>query len=1084
MTDKKSMKSNAQREFGDFVKRDLVGADEWRASKIGYLTGVSSIVRGGATAFRGTGGGLRLIGRMLKTVFVRDKTTPLPTDSADLSERFRVAQAAYGRTDDEIAEMVVRSGRQAWLYAMISIALFVWAVYRIGEGNNGPFGPVFPLLPLLFILPFLARAAFWNWQLRTRRLGSVREWAGRPGEWLPPLRNVPAKALVFMGIGMAAFSILLPDVSLAQTLPTDGLPDFLKEGAQSGSDIFMRTLGVIAGGVGPVPKLVGAESPWVVPLGNAFGAFNGALLAISGAMLGWHTLTGMVSTAHEGKVLGQRWHQIWAPVRVMLGVGTLVPVSGGFATVQVIVLQIAVWGSALGNVVWSAYVHTWDDTAYLAGVDTEFGTQEYKEAIYRLSTDTSANELVFNLFQQSVCLAGLSEAVTIQSAAYEASGRSLPSGGILSASPGELERILPNQLMGAGLSYEDPAGSAGDKLSLSEVLSNRVTGEVGLRMQGRIVHAPSSEWAALTEGSWFGATPTISWNYGPMCGLTTLNLVDINGVKDYLEKQDDADRLRQAYAVIEATGNRLAARIDQEVHRPVAEAARRLAEAALHAEVSADADADRLAIYSRDGMVAENLTRAYVNYQIIVSEEMRRLDDGIYGLIDRDAMTETIDRASSLGWSSAGAFYLAIGQMVEHDLSLGMIAVNPIPPNTINWLNDGIFNKVRDDVAAIFHDPTNGLHAALDKFKSTGWAAESADQTNEDLIENFQWEALDVSWWEYVHIFLNKMVRETLEPILWAFEPDPFNAMVHMVAFGQAILGLAFVVLATTAVLWTTSLGAKLFGESIDKWPLIGSLVGGGSKFLAEVGFMLVSVTKIVVLVLLAVGLVHAYLIPMLPYVFMLFFVTGMLILIGEGLVAAPIWAFMHVRMDGQDFVDQVQKPGYMIAFNLLLRPALAVFGLALSMVIFSASIFFMNETFHIASQMAMPDAQGLSFVAIFSMLILQVYLHYQIAIRSFQLIVQVPDRVTRWFGQGGENLNEDSDSRHLVGALVSNSESRLDRASGMAAAGRQEKLKADDLTAGADKGAESGTKPDGGGGKADGGAAPRNDTEAQKPQK
>ncbi|MBU3000323.1 DotA/TraY family protein [Roseovarius nubinhibens] len=164
----------------------------------------------------------------------------------------------------------------------------------------------------------------------------------------------------------------------------------------------------------------------------------------------------------------------------------------------------------------------------------------------------------------------------------------------------------------------------------------------------------------------------------------------------------------------------------------------------------------------------------------------------------------------------------------------------------------------------------------------------------------------------------------------------------------------------------------------------------------------------------------------------MTFFVTGMLILIGEALVAAPIWAFMHIRMDGQEFVDQVQKPGYMIAFNLFLRPTLAIFDIILSLTIFSGAIFFLNETFNIAAAAAIPNDRGIAVFGVISMFLIQLFLRYQLAIRSFQLITQVPDRVARWFGQGGENLNEEQYSRNAVAILNNQAEQRTQMTSGV----------------------------------------------------
>ncbi len=208
----------------------------------------------------------------------------------------------------------------------------------------------------------------------------------------------------------------------------------------------------------------------------------------------------------------------------------------------------------------------------------------------------------------------------------------------------------------------------------------------------------------------------------------------------------------------------------------------------------------------------------------------------------------------------------------------------------------------------------------------------------------------------------------------------------------------------------------------------------------------LMTIAMMLSLVMVAAGAVHAYILPLVPYIMTVFFVASMLVLVVESLVAAPIWAFVHIRMDGQEFVDQVQKPGYMIAFNLILRPSLMVFGLILSYLVFGAMMWFVAKTFN-------PAATGLAAmgsvgpIGMIVLIALQSYLDYQVAVRSFQLILQVPDRVTRWFGQGGENLGEDNDSHRISGAVVGQVQSRvegLSRAQQLARGGNRGVQRAD----------------------------------------
>ena len=165
------------------------------------------------------------------------------------------------------------------------------------------------------------------------------------------------------------------------------------------------------------------------------------------------------------------------------------------------------------------------------------------------------------------------------------------------------------------------------------------------------------------------------------------------------------------------------------------------------------------------------------------------------------------------------------------------------------------------------------------------------------------------------------------------------------------------------------------------------------------------------------VGAFHAFILPTMPYGMWLFAMIGWLIFVVEAMMAAPVWAMMHCRMDGQDLVDQVQKPGYMIAFNLFLRPPLMLMGLLMSFGVFTVILYFMDKTFYPFVE-SMTDGHVVGLIGMVTLLIIITYLHYQVSMRVFSLVHQVPDRVSRWFGQGGENLGEQQDADKMVGAV------------------------------------------------------------------
>jgi conjugal transfer/type IV secretion protein DotA/TraY len=107
---------------------------------------------------------------------------------------------------------------------------------------------------------------------------------------------------------------------------------------------------------------------------------------------------------------------------------------------------------------------------------------------------------------------------------------------------------------------------------------------------------------------------------------------------------------------------------------------------------------------------------------------------------------------------------------------------------------------------------------------------------------------------------------------------------------------------------------------------------------------------------LMAAGIYDAFILPMMPFMHFTSAVMGILILVVEGVLAAPRWAFSHVRMDGDSLFDQTQLAGYKILFNLLFRMPLILFGLLLSLLVFDAMIWLLSHTLWLAMVAATAD--------------------------------------------------------------------------------------------------------------------------------
>lgn len=98
-------------------------------------------------------------------------------------------------------------------------------------------------------------------------------------------------------------------------------------------------------------------SDYSSPFGLAMGIFTSTLLYIGSLFLAWQVILGIVSSAYSGKVLGDKFHQIWAPVRVVIGIGLLIPIAGSFSSGHYLIRDVvARAGINLADNVWISFV--------------------------------------------------------------------------------------------------------------------------------------------------------------------------------------------------------------------------------------------------------------------------------------------------------------------------------------------------------------------------------------------------------------------------------------------------------------------------------------------------------------------------------------------------------------------------------------------------------------------------------------------------------------------------------------------------------------------------------------------------------
>lgn len=942
---------------------EILGARQWKRSKLGYITGVGAFRDSAQSVLEGGKDSMERLRGLAKLGFGREqKGRAVPANILDAQERFNAAMFLNGKNDKAIADSIKTTHKQAIFYFVL-LALTV----VLGLGSMLVFGLMLTQLPVVDLLfrlipaPVLGaltlRAAYTNWLFRRRALLSMSDFfkakdrmpaaSARTASPKPPARGGKAvrAAGLFLALALAGGGLLDATPALADN-PTQ---DYSAQAQQifeepNSEDIFIQVLAFLVPGVGPVPtSSVASDNAYFTATKTAFMTFSGTLLFLGSAIAGWQILSGLVAAAKEGKVLGQSYHEVWAPARMVIGFGMLAPIAGGLCAAQIVVLYLIVFGSNLGNLVWMPYITT----------ITSNGNMDAK----------SGEEASATLSVTSMSLANTT-----------------------------LKEILDKELCYATLKAH---------LDLINVWDN---GNIWDTRRNWIETNPQwRTWNAWTDDA------TLLWrnevvhgyDYGSACGTATVRVANdsTEDMEQHVKHVISTEQLNQVKAIQSAI------RGDENMA---------YATMIANSYVSRDLPPES-SRYFREGVnhtqFINLLNTLRSNYVKGIAAKVQEVYNGTGANGGAATLNEVRESAIKNGWAASGVFYLTLSR-IQNSIYAAAGSGSRFSATYMSGFGPAV--EATRLVLGSQEEP--GVLTAFDSWWETNITAIAGDLTAASAVS----EMSDNGW-----AWMNEFFIPMLGVFKWDEGVNPLNPMQHMIEFGNRLMfnGSAtyLAIAGAEAVAGGIADGVKDSGVPIASG--IGSFFATAGS--ATVG-ALAGLAKMMALVAIAAGAVHAYVLPMVPYIMTAFFVGGMVILTVEALVAAPIWAFFHIRMDGQDFVSDVQKPGYMIAFNLLLRPALMVFGLILSYLVFGGMAWFVEKTFFPTAS-SMASSQGVGPIGLIVMIVMVTYIHYQMAIRAFSLITQVPDRVSRWFGQGGEHLGEEQDSEKSAALIVRETGGRVE---------------------------------------------------------
>jgi conjugal transfer/type IV secretion protein DotA/TraY len=344
--------------------------------------------------------------------------------------------------------------------------------------------------------------------------------------------------------------------------------------------------------------------------------------------------------------------------------------------------------------------------------------------------------------------------------------------------------------------------------------------------------------------------------------------------------------------------------------------------------------------------------------------------------IEKDSRTKLIENAKSEGFLSAGTYFRALSQISELSINLANEFPEEVAPRT-----DGDF----------------GL--ALERAFEVLRLQVSAEAERESLSANDFAAAQDESA-SYMTRLLAPIARGLAE---WASKPsaDVGDAMGNMIASGHALISISWSAIGAGAAMMVASGNA-----------FAGALGAGGAAA------WVLDWSRWVIGGLMAIGAIRAYLIPVLPFLFILASGVALVAALLEAMIALPLWCLKWMRMEGgEDFTSDGVRIGLMMMVNIFLRPSLAILALCGSYPIFDVVLRMMDGMW-VTAFLAQTGGTIVGLVGFLVMSVIQLYLTWYISLKLFGQSWALPDRVLGWLGLPG-TAGESSLASGAVGGML-----------------------------------------------------------------
>jgi len=708
-----------------------------------------------------------------------------------------------------------------------------------------------------------------------------------------------------------------------------------------------------------------ASSKVQIALIHALGFYSDAILIVAAVILFYHLASMTVETAHHGVVMGKRANQIWAPIRLVVAIGLLVPIGGGLNSGQYIVIRVAEWGSGLASNVWEIFLTSLANTEGVA------------------SNSPYARQVVYNVALMEACKSIYNFHVN-GSAGGSGGGGGGGGGGVCSSGGGG----SGGGGGGAGGNNDDPSPALSKSSSaLGKTID--VRGPFDLKGAGKKclydLEKPINQEDGACGSYVFkanqqtgGGDSVASSIQGKVNSTATSAFNDMqSNVRQWVEEMS-------AYQVPKGMGGKGDKSFPQN-----------------------DGKFDEIVNDYQDALqeaaIAPDLSGAFFK-----SADQGWVSAGAFFNVIARAQADAMDLGNLLPETKAPESAKMNSEQMK-SVRKGLASFE-------NWMN----SNLKDGVQGGSTDGGGGTAGGTctkqrQEMMKTRAGMEQMGNPKDHFMEKiFQYIDWIASWncvWTSAPPSGLNQSNFTL-----GVQFTSANPLAEMAHFGHANINTAYDVfdmyvnLVLKGSLELTQ--NKIAGEGARTIDLRGA---EGEKILSAIGGLVGAIVGI----FFTSGIMLAFLLPLIPFFRFLFNIMTWVAGLMEAVVCVPLIALAHLNPEGDGLPGPNAKTAYYFVFDIFLRPTMLIFGLIVGLLIFYVAVSYMNLFYMDAIVTSGGLANGHLFLSRLVYSALYVITLYIAANSAFKMIHYLPQHALQWMGQRSLHYHQFGDPDQLQQPLM-----------------------------------------------------------------